>query len=256
MSFTIDNVEFYLLVLVRMSGFIFSAPIFSLGNIPRKYKVGISVIFTIIVCSVIPYEKLSYSGTIGFAGLVTKELLVGVIIGYMANICSHILTFSGNIIDMEIGFSMMQELNPLTKVQTTITGRLYSTFVTLIMLTTYFHHYLIKAIVSTYTLIPLGKVSYKGNLYTLMTKFIVDFFVIGFRIVLPVFACILIVNIVLGILARVAPQMNMFVIGMQLKVFVGLIVIFVVINMLPTVSMMIMNEMRELMKLSISIFKT
>ena len=75
---------------------------------------------------------------------------------------------------------------------------------------------------------------------------ITDYFVIGFRIFLPVFSCILVINIVLGILARIAPQMNMFVIGMQLKIFVGLVVLYFVMNLLPGLCDFIFQEMQDL----------
>ena len=78
-----------------------------------------------------------------------------------------------------------------------------------------------------------------------------DYFIIGVRIVLPVFACILVINIVLGILAKVAPQMNMFVIGMQLKVFVGLCLLFFIMTLLPGMSDMIFEEMQKMTKLLI-----
>ena len=79
-----------------------------------------------------------------------------------------------------------------------------------------------------------------------MATLMKDYFIIGFRIVLPVFAAMLIVNVVLGVLAKVAPQMNMFVIGMQLKIFVGLIILALAARYIPTVADMIYEEMKML----------
>jgi flagellar biosynthetic protein FliR len=83
----------------------------------------------------------------------------------------------------------------------------------------------------------------------------VDFFVIAFRIVLPVFAALLIVNAILAIMAKVAPQMNMFVIGMQLKVFVGMAVMLIVMQLIPTVGELIFDEMFDLMRTAVSYFE-
>ena len=85
-----------------------------------------------------------------------------------------------------------------------------------------------------------------------MLDFLKDFFILGFRIILPMFATILIINIVLGILAKVAPQMNMFVIGLQLKVLVGLTVLIFMIGMLPYVTDFILEETVEMMKRAVS----
>ena len=73
----------------------------------------------------------------------------------------------------------------------------------------------------------------------------IDSFVIAFRIILPVFACIMILNCILGIMAKVSPQMNMFAVGMQLKVLLGLVVMFLTIGLLMNVSDFIFDEMRR-----------
>lgn len=78
-----------------------------------------------------------------------------------------------------------------------------------------------------------------------------DLFVIGFRIYLPVFACIMILNCILGILAKVSPQMNMFAVGMQMKIMVGFLVMFLTITLLPGIADFIFNEMRKMMVLFI-----
>ena len=73
-----------------------------------------------------------------------------------------------------------------------------------------------------------------------------DMFVIAFRIVLPVFACIMILNCILGIMAKVAPQMNMFAVGMQMKVMVGLTVLFITVTLLPGIADFIFTEMKRM----------
>ena len=82
-----------------------------------------------------------------------------------------------------------------------------------------------------------------------MSTYITDYFVIGFRIILPIFSCILIINVVLGILAKVAPQMNMFVIGMQLKIFIGLFLLFMLMGYLPNIVDFLFEEMQKMTKL-------
>lgn len=251
MKFSVEHLEIYLLILVRISAFVFAAPFFSLSSIPRKVKVGISVFIAILVFQTLAYQNVTYNGEIGYAGLILKEVIVGLLIGYFANICSSILTFSGHMIDMEIGFSMVQLFDPVAKVQATITGNFYSYLVMLMMLVSNLHHYLLLAIIDSFNIIPIASANIPPNLYLVMLKFLADFFIIGFRIVLPVFASILLLNSVLAILAKVAPQMNMFVIGMQLKVYMGLFIIFLIIGLLPSVSDFIMDEVKIMVELII-----
>ena len=244
MSFTVENLEFYLMLIVRISGFVFTAPFFSTTQVPVKIKAGMSIALGIMMAGMVEYVPMQYVGVFDFAAFLIKELAVGVILGFSSSICMFILNFAGQLIDMEIGFSMVSVFDPVSKVQTTITGNIYSYFVMLMLLVTNMHYYLLRAILDSFKAVPIGTVMIPINIYQAFVKFMLDYFIIGFRIILPVFAATLLVNVVLGVLAKAAPQMNMFVIGMQLKVIVGLVILWLVMDMIPEVSDFIFTEMR------------
>ena len=225
-----------------------TAPFFSLKNVPQKVKVGLAVCLSIIISSTLSYESFSYETVLDYVGLVLTEMLGGVILGFFANVAYFILSFAGQMIDMEMGFSMANQFDPITSSQITITGNWYMYSVMLMLIITDMHHYIVKALADSFIVLPVGAVSINPNIYHLMKTFITDYFVLGFRIVLPMFAAILVVNIILAILAKVAPQMNMFVIGMQLKIFVGFFVLIIMFMMLRGVSDAIFNEMMSLIK--------
>lgn len=250
MTFTVHDFEVFLLILVRITAFVYVAPFFSLRNVPQKVKVGFSLFFSLILFQIVP-GQIQYSGVIGFAALIISELMVGLIVGFFTNVSYYILSFAGSMMDMEIGFSMVNELDPVSNIQTTITSNYYSYIVMLMMLVTNLHHYLIQAVADTFKVIPIGAAKFRPDLYLLMLQFIKEYFIIGFRIVLPVFAGILIVNSILAILAKIAPQLNMFVIGLQLKVFVGLLILFLLVGFTSTVSEFIFDEMITMMKLAV-----
>ena len=255
MTFKIENFEAFLLILVRITGFIYTAPFFSLRNVPIRVKSGLAIFMTAILFYTIPYNQPEYETVLEYALLVVKEALAGAIMGFFANIAYQIISFAGQLIDMDIGFSMVNEIDPLTNMQTTITANLYGYLVLLMMMVTNLHHYFIKAIIDSFQVIKLGEVNLNPGIYHLMGQFILDYFIIGFRIVLPVFAAILVVNTILAILSKIAPQMNMFVIGLQLKIFVGLIVLALVIELIPSVSDFIFNEMITMLKASVELLK-
>lgn len=255
MTFTLNQIVFFLCILVRISTFVYSAPIFNLRSVPQKVKIGLSIAITLILFQVLPYEELYYSGVIGFGFLVVKEALAGLIMGFFANVCAQILSFAGHMVDMEIGFSMVQEFDPISNNQVTITANFYQYAVMLMMLITNLHHYIITAIVDSFKVIPVGEVVINASIYQAFLTFILDYFVIGFRIILPIFAALLIVNTVLAILAKVAPQMNMFVIGMQLKVLIGLFVLLFMVKMIPSVADFIVEEMMKMLKNAIIYLK-
>lgn len=248
MTVSLYHLEYFLLILVRISGFMVAAPLFSLRNVPVRIKTLIAVALAILVFHIVPYREVIYSTTIGYALVVFSEMLAGIIMGFMANVAYYILAFAGQIIDQEIGFSMVNQYDPITSTQVTITGNLYTYAVMLMLFATNLHQYLVRALTDSFTVLPVGAVSLDIGIYELMKRFMGDYFVIGFRIILPVFASMLVVNTVLAILARVAPQMNMFVIGMQLKVFVGLAVLVLMIMMITGVADLIFREMISMLK--------
>jgi flagellar biosynthetic protein FliR len=253
MTFSIIQFEVFLLILVRITGFMFTAPFFSLGNVPGRVKAGLALFMTVILFYSTSYTAPEYSGVIGFSLIITSEALAGAIMGFFANIAYQILAFAGQMIDMDIGFSMVNQFDPVSNIQTTITANLYGYLVLLIMMVTGLHHHFLRAIIDSFRVIELGSVHINSQIYQLMAKFITDYFVIGFRIIIPVFASILVVNTILAILSKIAPQMNMFVIGMQLKVFVGLLVLALIIELIPSVADFIFKEMFTMLKGSVKL---
>ncbi|MBP5304278.1 MAG: flagellar biosynthetic protein FliR [Lachnospiraceae bacterium] len=243
-SFTVENLEFFLLIVARTSGFAFSSPIFRIGDVPNRLKAGFSVVFSILIFNIVPVTTLQYSGVVGFAVLAVKETLCGLILGYFTNIVMSIVGFAGRIIDMEIGLSMVTEFDPVTKVESSISGNIYTYFLSLMLLVMNFHYFLIRAFADTYKIIPVAGVNIHEDIYTLAGSFLIDFFLIAFRIVLPVYGTMLLINVVLGVMVKVAPQMNMFVIGMQIKIFAGLAVMVLIIGLLPGVTDFIVSEMK------------
>ncbi len=249
LQFSVYTVEYFLMIVARIASFVFIAPFFGMNNTPRTVKAGFSVLVSILVYqTVLPKEPLEYAGIFEYTIIVMREGITGLLIGFAANICNSIVLFTGKIVDMDIGLSMAQVFDPVNNTTSGISGNMYNYLVMMLMIISNMHHLILRAVIDTYEIIPVnGTVFNWSHLMVSMTTFMGDLMVIGFRIVLPVFACIMILNCILGILAKVAPQMNMFSVGMQLKVLVGLLVIFVTIGLLPDVANFIFGEMRKMM---------
>jgi flagellar biosynthetic protein FliR len=148
---------------------------------------------------------------------------------------------------MDIGLSMATEFNADMSTEATITGDFYYYIVMLLLVISDMHTYVLRAACDSFYLIPIGGVVFEwDNLLATMTKYMADLCIIGFRIFLPVFACIMVLNCILGIMAKVAPQMNMFAIGVQLKVLVGMTVIFLTIFLVPNIANFIFQEIKTM----------
>ena len=228
--------------------FVYIAPFFGMSNTPNRVKIGFSACVSIILFQVIqPKEAIAYSGVIEFAIIVLKEGITGLLIGFAANICNSIIVFSGKVIDMEIGLAMANMYDPTTRTQSGLTGTMYNYFIMMLLIVTDMHHYILRALVDTYQIIPVNQTVFDwDHLMGSMTMYMADLMVIGFRIVLPVFACSMILSCILGIMAKVAPQMNMFAVGMQIKVLLGLGIMFLTIILLPSISNFIFTEMKRM----------
>ena len=248
LSVSMSELEYFLFVFVRIASFVFVAPFFSTRGVPNNVKIALSVFLAYIMYNFGPEHVYpEYNTLLGFATVVLKEVSVGLLIGLAAQMCTSIVLFAGRIIDMEVGLSMANVFDPTTNEQASITGALLQYGVMMILYTTGLHRYLLKALMETFTLIPVSGVHINTDrLLESLVTFLSDYIVIGFRICLPVFASITLMNIVLGLLAKLAPQMNMFSVGIQLKLLAGLCVIMVTVTLLPDVCNFITTQMQQM----------
>lgn len=247
-SFTMYDLEYFLLILTRVSCFIFIAPFFSMKNTPASVRVGISFFTSLLLYQAMtPAEAVVYHTLLEYMIIVLKEAVTGLLIGFSSTICTSIVNFAGSIVDMETGLSMVTLMDPTSRDSTSITGVLYQYVLMLMMIATGLYRYLFAAFADTYRLVPVnGTVLKSEALLNSMIEFLGDYVIIGFRIVLPIFCTILMLNAILGILAKVSPQMNMFAVGIQMKILVGLSVIFFTAGMLPGMADFIFDEMKRM----------
>lgn len=246
-DFNFADLEYFLLIVVRISMFVYVVPFFSMNTVPRRYRVALSVMISVLLYGVLPREEVLYETVFDYAIIVAKEMITGVLLGMGVNLCASILALTGTIADMEVGFSMVTLMDPSTRQQTTITSTLYRNMIMLILVLSGMYEYIIRALAESYELIPVYGAKFDAaRLLDVAISFMGRYVLVGFQICLPIFAAILMLNAVLGILAKVAPQMNMFAVGLQLKIFVGLGVIFLTLFLLPRAAEMIFDEARRM----------
>ena len=249
LAFSIYDLEFFLLVLVRVSCFVYICPFFNMKNTPRRVRIALSVFIAgLIFTSIDNVEPIIYRSVVTYAIYVLKEAIAGLLIGLSANICATVFTFAGAVADMETGLSMVQLMDPASQEQISITGGLYNYSYSMILIASGMYRYLLGALADTYVLIPVGHVNFNSEgLMKTAVVFLTDYILIGFRIILPIFATMMLLNAILGVMAKVSPQMNMFAIGIQLKVLTGLTVLFLTVGLMPKASDMVFTELKKLM---------
>ena len=125
-EFSYGDLEIFLLIFIRVTGFIFVCPFFGGRQTPNLVKIGYGLLISILLFGAVPYVAPSYNTVTGYTVIVLKEVMVGFLIGFAVQICQFIANFAGTVVDMQIGLSMVSLFDPNTNEQSTITGTLYS----------------------------------------------------------------------------------------------------------------------------------
>ncbi|SCG83435.1 Flagellar biosynthetic protein fliR [Proteiniborus sp. DW1] len=240
----INKYQIFLMILVRMTGLFFITPIFSRDNIPNILKIGFSFFCSTILINIIevdiialtPLELLVFS---------IKELLVGLMLGFVSYLFFTVLYLAGQIIDMQIGFGMVNVLDPQQNIQIPIMGSFYYIICILFFLILDGHHFLIEALVNSYDYIPIGQIKFTGDMVNQLVRILTQTFIISFKISGPVLAAIFLADVLLGILAKTMPQMNVFIVGMPLKIFIGLAAVTITIPLFLATLQNIFSSMNE-----------
>lgn len=237
LSNPIGYLDTLLLIFIRVLGLLMMVPIFSNRNVPQMSKVALAIFTSMIVLSSTSLQApVSSEDLVGYGLAVIMEFITGYTIGFGAYMVYSILSLAGQFVDMQIGFSMVNVFDPMSQIQLTITGNLYYYILIMITLITNAHHYFLRAFLESFTYIPLGGMVISPGLNESIIGFMNNYFSMALRIASPIFFVMLITNVILGVLARAVPQLNMFVIGFPIKILFGLSTIFVMMTVFSRIS--------------------
>ena len=223
----IDKFVILLLVFVRMSSIFVVTPVFGRREMPSYLKIGFAFFCSYIIVPLLGDVHVEYSNLLSFAVIVGKEFLVGIIIGFVSFLVFSALYLAGEIIDMQIGFGMVNVLDPTMNSQIPLTGNFIYILTTLFFLVIDGHHILLSALFKSYSVLPIDGFAFTEAMVNNMTTIFSDVFLLGFKISMPVIAAALLSEVALGILAKTVPQMNVFVVGIPLKIGIGLLTLYV-----------------------------
>lgn len=226
-----NNIEVFLLIFVRMTGLFVIAPIFGRRNIPVYLKVGFSFMLALMLASSTTVQSAEFKNIYEFFLLVLKEFLVGVTLGYVSYLIFNSIYVAGQLIDMQVGFGVVNVIDPLSNMQVPITATFYFIFSMLIFLLCNGHHILIRGLFDSFELIPIGKGAFEINLLDDILRIFANVFTVSFKISAPILAAILISDVALGIISKTVPQLNVFMVGMPLKIALGLAVMVLTLPM-------------------------
>lgn len=220
----------FLLVLCRISAFMVVAPVLSSRNVPRTLKIGLAFFVSVMVFLSVGFDaSVVWDGTYVLA--VLREVLAGLLIGYVAYLFFTVMQIAGAFMDLTIGFGIANIVDPVSGVNAPILGNFKYMLTLLVFLSMNGHHYLLAAIMNSYEWLPLDNGLYgslaEGSVANFLVRTFADTFLLALQISAPIVVAMILADIGLGFLARTAPQYNVFVVGIPIKILTGLALLIV-----------------------------
>ncbi len=210
--------EASLLIFVRILFFILLCPVFNSKTIPNLVKVSFSVILTIVVIQVLPIEQLQgYSWDIVLIVYIIKEILFGFALGFLSQLVFVGIEMAGQLIDFQVGFSMAQVYDPTFQMNASPYGKLYYWLGISLFFILDLHQLVIKGLVESFQLVPIGTVSFNGIKIEGIIQLFLKVVEIGLNLAAPIVIALLVIDLILGILSRAVPQINLLMLSLSIK---------------------------------------
>lgn len=239
------QVACFLLVLTRTSGIFFISPFFGSLNVSAKLRAGAAILLATVLFPIVVkmYVVEAPANVLMFALTVVKELFVGWLIGLVGYITLAAVNMAGKIMDMQVGFAVVQMMDPTTQQQSGMIGTFLYNLTIIYFIVTNGHHVILSALAESFRIIPLNAMLWNQSLSELMIDLTAGIFMNGMKIAMPVTFAILLTNVGMGILARTMPQMNIFVVGIPLQLTIGTSMLSMVLPFYILFLDVIFNEM-------------
>ena len=226
LSYDASQLLAFILVLVRVSGIISTAPVFGSSNIPPQIKVVLSLMLALILYPFIPLITVYPDRPDHYIILIASELLIGLVLGIIARFLFGAVEFAGTVIGFQMGLGMAMVFDPQSQEQISLVGRFENATATLIFLAMDGHLIVLQALVRSYSVLPPGGASISRPLVEKLTELSASVFVIGLQIGAPLIVALFLANAVVGLLARSVPQIQVFVVGFPLTLMLGFLFLF------------------------------
>lgn len=250
----INSFPVFLLILVRVLGFFVTMPLLSYRTIPIQFRIGLSFFLAFMMFYTIDSSGFVLDELYFF--LIFKEALVGILVGLIGYIIVSAVQVAGGFIDFQMGFAIANVMDPQTGAQSPITGQYFYIIALLFLLSVDGHHLLIDGIVNSYTFIPIDTfIPFEdGNIADFVIRAFNSMFLIAFQISIPIVGCLFLVDVALGIVSRTVPQLNVFVVGLPLKILVSFVAILVFLSLYIVLVRTLFTTMFETIQGLMSLF--
>ncbi len=242
----ISTVDFerFVLILMRVSSLLLSAPLFSAPSVPTAVKIGLSVSVSLaffpiagsgVLISEVPFYDL--------AMLALSEVFLGLSMGMLARFFVVAADMGAEVMGFQMGFGVVTAIDPNTQAHTALLSQFQGVTTAMMILATNAHYFFFQAIAESFKRIPLMGFSPSANLWAIFMGTTKDIFVLALKFAAPAVGVLMLSSIALGIVARTVPQMNIFIVGLSLQIFVGLAILAISVPMFGVLYSQILTDM-------------
>jgi len=223
------NLSLFVLIFSRWAGMVMIAPVFGARGVPGMVKLGLAVSVSVVLFPLVILQQPVIPNDLPpFIGILLKEVLVGLALGFIMNLVTAIMQGAGQLIDFQVGFLMGNTVDPINGMQSPMTGRFLMVLTTMLLLATNAHHYIIVAMARSYEFLPINPsaVTYSAEFYIEITARVMA---LSLQIAMPVFGALFLADVGVGLLSKTVPQLNIFSVIFPVKIIFGMTLLFLMI---------------------------
>lgn len=221
------TLEAFGLYLARTSAMVIAAPLFGTGTGFAAWRVGLIASLSFLLYSVSGAPLAAQPAPIEYAALMMREVLIGAFLGFAMQAVVLAVRVAGETIGSEMGFNMASQVDPTTNVQTPVVTQIYEIFFFIGLLAVNGHHLLLRALERSFERAPVGDVVFSRDASWMALTLFQQMFVAGLTIAAPVLLLLMLASLLVGLLSRMVPQINVMEIGFTARIVVGLIALLV-----------------------------
>ncbi|HWH14866.1 MAG TPA: flagellar biosynthetic protein FliR [Miltoncostaeaceae bacterium] len=212
------------LMLMRVGAMFAIAPVLGARVVPLRLRVGLGVVVALSALPMVAEQTGPLpDSAFAYVLLGAKEVVLGAVIGLVAQMIFAAVQLAGSFVDVGAGFAIASTIDPVNNTNLTVLGRAYNMIATAAFIAIGGHLFLMQAVVSSFTLAPPDAFPRFGVLVQGVLVRSDELFVIALQLAAPLMAALLITDVALGIMSRAAPQMNVFIVGLPVKVGLALV---------------------------------
>ncbi|MBH5316627.1 flagellar type III secretion system protein FliR [Paenibacillus sp. GSMTC-2017] len=238
MDAIVQGFPIFLLIFCRITAFFVVAPVFSSRGVPSTFKIGLGFFISFIVFLTYGIGETVVTDA-GYVLVILREIMIGLTMGYVCYLFFSVVQTAGSLMDLQVGFAMANVVDPHTGASAPLLGN----FKYMLMLVTFLmmngHHYMLTGLMDSYQWMPLSNEFYSrimsGGVSDFLTRTVSNTFLLALQVSAPLVVAMFLTDLGLGFLTKSAPQFNVFVIGIPLKIIIGL---FLLVLLMPGLAML------------------